>query len=192
MKLEQRKKDLEKIAEDISFCNKCELCDSRNHTCPGNIMLSENAEHIKYMLIGEAPGESEDECGKVFCGRAGNLLREAIVAIGLSDFFITNMLKCRPPENRNPSKKEMDKCAEWLLSQIDAVSPKIIICVGGIAHKQIKKWFVEQSYFKQNPHFKLETIKHPSYILRNGGKHGNMYHEWLNSIFEIKHKWSHL
>ncbi|MHA2055608.1 MAG: uracil-DNA glycosylase, partial [Candidatus Hodarchaeales archaeon] len=76
-------------------------------------MLSRDSKRFKYMLIGEAPGRQENESGKVFVGKAGQLLKEAIQTIGLADFFITNILKCRPPENRNPSSEETELCRDW-------------------------------------------------------------------------------
>jgi DNA polymerase len=192
MEIRQRIDNLKTIANDISFCNRCPLCDSRTNTCPGNTLITPEAKQFKYMLIGEAPGQQEDESGKVFVGKSGQLLKEAITTIDLKDFFITNMIKCRPPENRNPNKEEIVSCSQWLLDQIDAASPRIIIAVGNVSFKSLTKWFKEESYFQQKPHFKLEKIYHPSYISRNGGKSGKLYHEWLNNINEIKTKWSHL
>lgn len=193
MKLQERIDSLKIIANDISFCNRCELCDSRDHTCPGNYMLSRDSKRFKYMLIGEAPGRQEDESGKVFVGKAGQLLKEAIQTIELKDFFIANILKCRPPENRDPLPEEIEQCRDWLIDQIDATSPKVIICIGDVAHKALTKWFVDLAQWEElKPHVKIEKIYHPSYILRNGGKNKPIYYEWLESIKTIKEKWSHL
>jgi DNA polymerase len=129
-----RVKTLQNIHSEIASCTKCELHISRINPVPG-----EGPVDAKVMFIGEAPGAKEDETGRPFVGRSGKLLRSLIEEIGLSEneIFITSILKSRPPKNRTPRKSEVDVCMPYLERQIDAISPKVIVLVGGVAISNI-------------------------------------------------------
>lgn len=115
------------IAKEIAICRKCEIAKNRTHAVPG-----EGAENAEIMFIGEAPGWNEDQQGRPFIGAAGQFLDELIKSIGLSrkSVFIANVIKCRPPENRDPLPTEITSCRPFLEQQIKIISPKIIVTLG--------------------------------------------------------------
>src|SRR5579859_5697368 len=121
---------LQEIASEISVCEKCSLCKGRNKSVPG-----EGNMHPKILFIGEGPGFNEDQQGRPFVGKAGHLLEEALASIqlGRSDVFITNVVKCRPPENRDPLPAEITACNEYLDRQIEALDPQVIVTLGRIS-----------------------------------------------------------
>ena len=112
---------------NISQCTKCDLAKTRNLTVPGDGNYNANI-----MLIGEAPGSNEDKTGKPFAGRAGSLLDELLIRSGIerSKVYITNMLKCRPPSNRDPQLSEISACQPYLDLQISLVDPSVIVTLG--------------------------------------------------------------
>lgn len=118
---------LQEIASEISVCEKCGLCKGRNRSVPG-----EGSSQAKIMFIGEGPGYHEDQQGRPFVGPAGRLLEEALASINLkrSDVFITNVVKCRPPENRDPEPGEIAACNTYLDRQIEALDPQVIVTLG--------------------------------------------------------------
>jgi DNA polymerase len=124
------------IDEEIRRCTKCRLHESRRHAVPGT---GNRAADI--MFIGEGPGEQEDLQGLPFVGKAGQLLTKMLAAIELKreEVFITNIVKCRPPGNRNPQPDEVDDCFPYLERQIAGISPLVIICLGGPAAKAVLK-----------------------------------------------------
>lgn len=156
-------------------CQDCVLGNTRN-----NIVFSDgNPETAKIVLIGEAPGETEDETGTPFVGRAGKLLNQFLEEAGISrqdDLYIINTVKCRPPENRVPTDVEKAMCERYLTAQIDIMNPKAIIFCGATSLKsfwndkkvQISKvrgnWFEVEINGKK---YKSMAIFHPSYLLRN-------------------------
>ena len=115
--------ELEKIKKEISSCEKCSLYKSRIKTVSG-----EGSPNAKIVFIGEAPGANEDKQGIPFCGRAGRIFDELLESIFLKreDIFIGNILKCRPPSNRNPEKNEIEFCTPYLSKQIEIIQPKTI------------------------------------------------------------------
>ena len=126
---------LEELAAQIRVCTKCPLHESRTLAVPGD-----GKPPAKVMIIGEAPGREEDESGHPFVGSAGRYLDHVLEGTGLdrSDFFITNIVKCRPPKNRTPKKNEVDTCtSNYLFEQIATVNPKLIMLLGGVAAKKI-------------------------------------------------------
>jgi len=120
---------IEEVAEKCKSCEKCPLYLSRTRVVPG-----EGDTKSKVMFIGEAPGEEEDLKGKPFVGKAGQLLTKILQSVDIKreDIFITNMLKCRPPANRNPSKSEIETCFPYLETQIALINPKIIVTLGNV------------------------------------------------------------
>lgn len=130
----QKERCLKAVAEKVSSCRKCELSKNRKKTVPGT-----GKPDAKVMVIGEAPGKNEDEQGLPFVGRAGSILDEALEKAGKKreDVFITNVVKCRPPNNRDPRKKEVESCNEYLEKQIKTVDPDIILPVGNHALQRV-------------------------------------------------------
>lgn len=124
---EGKRRVLEAIAEEIRNCRRCPLHATRTHAVPG-----EGDPCARVMFVGEAPGYNEDVQGRPFVGAAGNLLNEMLKVAGLqrSEVFITNVVKCRPPNNRDPADEEIEACKPFLLRQIEAVEPEILVCLG--------------------------------------------------------------
>jgi len=127
---------LEIIAEQVKKCALCGLCENRTNAVPG-----EGSSSAKLMFIGEAPGKNEDEQGRPFVGAAGKLLTEALEEAGLAreDVFITNVVKCRPPDNRVPTDQERESCRQYLERQIKLINPRIICILGRTAYEAMLK-----------------------------------------------------
>ena len=119
--------DLILLNEKIAVCQLCTLSVNRNLTVPGS-----GPSKAQIMLVGEAPGREEDLKGMPFVGRAGRILDEALAQAGLKreEVFITSAIKCRPPQNRKPKKKEIELCLPYLLAQIDAINPQVVCLMG--------------------------------------------------------------
>jgi uracil-DNA glycosylase family 4 len=122
---------ISEIAEKIEVCTKCDLAEGRINAVPG-----EGPQHAEIFFIGEAPGAKEDETGRPFVGQSGKLMTEQMGKVGLKreDCFITSIVKCRPPDNRKPKKEEIKSCVPYLLSQIDSISPKVVVTMGNTAY----------------------------------------------------------
>ena len=120
-------KILVNIAQEVSVCEKCSLHHSRKHAVPG-----EGPSNAAIMFIGEGPGFHENEQGRPFVGAAGKFLEELLAGIGMqrTEVFITNVVKCRPPGNRDPLPDELDACADYLERQIQAINPQVIVTLG--------------------------------------------------------------
>ncbi len=118
---------LEEVAAEVSTCTKCDLCKGRTKAVPG-----EGNPHARIMFIGEGPGFHEDKQGRPFVGPAGQFLTELLASIDLkrSDVFITNIVKCRPPGNRDPLPAEINACNDYLDRQIAAIDPQVIVTLG--------------------------------------------------------------
>lgn len=121
---------LAEIREEVSTCKACSLCKGRT-----NVVFGEGNPHARVMIIGEAPGKNEDLQGKPFVGAAGKFLDELLEVAGLKreDVFIANVLKCRPPSNRNPKPEEIEACATFLRQQTQTISPDVIVTLGNFA-----------------------------------------------------------
>ena len=119
--------ELTKLYEEIAVCQRCDLARSRTHTVPG-----EGPENAEIMFIGEAPGFHEDRQGRPFVGAAGKFLDELLASIGLTrdDVYICNVIKCRPPGNRDPLSDEIAACRPFLDKQIELIQPKLIVTLG--------------------------------------------------------------
>ena len=120
----------EELEKSCKSCEKCSLCKTRT-----NVVFGAGDKNAKIMFIGEAPGESEDLSGTPFVGRAGKLFDKYLEAVDIprESVYIANMLKCRPPKNRDPLPSEQDQCIQYLREQVRLVSPKIIVCLGRIS-----------------------------------------------------------
>lgn len=125
---------LEELENSIKGCNKCKLCSGRN-----NIVFGVGNENADIMFIGEGPGADEDAQGIPFVGKAGQLMNKAFEGIGINrdEVYIANIVKCRPPQNRNPEKDETEACINYLRNQVMIIKPKIIVLLGSVALKNI-------------------------------------------------------
>jgi len=128
--------ELEKIKNEVLSCKKCSLYQTRTHP-----VIGEGNPRAKIMMIGEAPGFNEDQAGRPFCGKAGKILDELLNSIGIKreEIYITNILKCRPPENRNPQKEELEACTPYLEKQIEIIKPEAICTLGNYSTAFIMK-----------------------------------------------------
>jgi len=161
--------ELSKLRSMTLNCHLCDLAKSRK-----KIVFGEGSEDSELMFIGEAPGESEDETGRPFVGKAGELLTkmiEAGITIPRSSVYIANIVKCRPPGNRVPTHTEVSSCKPYLLKQIEVIKPKIIVALGATAlnsllgeNHAISK--VRGKQYKFGNSILIPTY-HPSYLLRN-------------------------
>ncbi len=161
-------KDLE---NSIINCNKCNLCSKRT-----NIVFGEGDKNADIMFIGEAPGEEEDLSGIPFVGRAGRIMNMAFEGIGINreNVYIANIVKCRPPENRNPHVDESVACLDYLRNQVMLVKPKVIVILGSVALNNIigeeyKITRVRGKWFEKKGILYLPTW-HPSAVLRDEEK----------------------
>jgi len=130
--------NFEKLKQEILNCKKCELWKIRT-----NSVVGEGSQDTDIIFIGEAPGFNEDKKGKPFIGQAGKIFDELLNSINLKreDIYITNILKCHPPQNRNPTQEEIKSCSIHLNNQIELIKPKIICCLGNFATDYIFKKF---------------------------------------------------
>ncbi|NOX92647.1 MAG: uracil-DNA glycosylase [Gammaproteobacteria bacterium] len=155
----------------VASCKACELHKTRTQTVFGV------GDHTaQWMIIGEAPGADEDQQGEPFVGRAGQLLNNMLKALGLQreQVFIANILKCRPPGNRNPQPEEIVQCEAFLQRQVALVKPKVILAVGGVAAHNLLKVTTAVSKLRGQLHHYGETplvvTYHPAYLLRKPGE----------------------
>jgi DNA polymerase len=170
----QKAAELEKIAAEVNKCCECDLGSSRTNSVPG-----EGNPNARIMFVGEGPGADEDAQGRPFVGRAGQLLDKIIIACGLkrSDVFIANILKCRPPGNRDPRADEIISCLPYLQRQIEIINPEIIVALGAHAAKtllnttksigRLRGQFLDYYTGLDKPPVKLMATYHPAYLLRN-------------------------
>ncbi|MEQ1739279.1 MAG: uracil-DNA glycosylase [Methyloglobulus sp.] len=156
------------LETEVSGCTKCALCETRTQTVFGT-----GNKTADWMIIGEAPGQHEDEQGKPFVGKAGLLLTEMLRAAGLDrdEVFITNILKCRPPGNRDPKQEEVESCSAYLRQQRELLKPKIILAVGRIAAQTLLNTDAPLTKLRGKVHkldgVPLVVVYHPAYLLRS-------------------------
>ncbi len=159
---------LEEIREEIGDCTRCKLSQKRK-----NIVFGVGSSRADLMFVGEAPGADEDAQGIPFVGRAGQLLTRIIESIGLSrdQVYIANILKCRPPGNRDPEAEEVETCEGFLFQQIQSVSPKVMVALGRYAAQTLLR--TETPISRMRGQFfefaggVLIPTYHPAYLLRN-------------------------
>lgn len=164
---------LDAIAAEVRQCRRCELGSMRTNAAPG-----EGHSRARIMFIGEAPGADEDAQGRPFVGRAGQLLDKIIGACGLrrDEVYIGNILKCRPPDNRDPRPEEIISCMPYLQRQIEAINPEVIVALGAHAARtlldtnksigQLRGLFHEYNAGLGRPPIKLMATYHPAFLLR--------------------------
>ncbi len=161
---------LDELKKTVSGCSLCELHRSRKQTVFGT-----GHPAAEWLIIGEAPGADEDQMGEPFVGRAGQLLTSMLRAMGLAreEVFIANILKCRPPNNRDPQANEIDNCSSYLRQQIELIQPKIILVVGRIAAQSLLNMDTPigkmrgQQFRYQDTTIPVIATYHPAYLLRS-------------------------
>ena len=164
--------NLEQLEQLCSTCTTCKLASTRQ-----NVVFGQGYPDARLMLIGEAPGQEEDRTAKPFVGKAGQLLEQILGAVGMNraDIYISNLVKCRPPQNRNPEPEEITSCQGWLLEQIKLIRPQILVTLGNVP----TQWALETSqgitktrgqwaeFRKLSTPIPLLPMFHPAYLLRN-------------------------
>ncbi len=160
---------LKKLQQEAAGCTKCALSENRKQ-----VVFGTGPDSAQAMFVGEAPGKNEDQEGEPFVGRAGKFMNRCLqdLDIDRSQIYITNIVKCRPPENRDPASEEMDACEPYLRKQVRLVDPDVIVSMGSVASKRLTRsskrisqmrgqWF---RYEDQTP---VMPTFHPAYLLRN-------------------------
>ncbi len=161
-------KSLDELREVILTCSTCRLCEERANAVPG-----EGPPDARLMVIGEGPGAKEDETGRPFVGRAGELLTDILAAIDCprETVFIGNVVKCRPPNNRNPERDEIDACVPYLYRQIEAIRPSVILAMGATAASTLLNARGSLASLRNKVHrfrgIPLVVTYHPAALLRN-------------------------
>ena len=174
----------EELRRECEACQGCALAQTRTQ-----VVFGDGARDAEILLIGEGPGQHEDEQGVPFVGRAGQLLDDMLAIIGLdrTKVYIANVVKCRPPQNRDPLNVEQDACLSYLRRQAALLRPKIIVCLGRIAAKAIiKEDFnitVDHGQWFQRGGVQMTAIYHPAALLREEGRRPETFED-LKSIQE--------
>ena len=185
--MENKEKMLEELKSRCEACHACELGSTRT-----NCVFGTGNANASLMFFGEAPGEKEDLSGVPFVGRAGQLLDKFLCAVDIKreDVYIANILKCRPPKNRDPLPDEEDACIDYLREQVSLINPKVIVCLGRISAMRLIKpdfkitkehgiWFKKGNYL-------MTAVYHPAALLRDPRKKEDM----LEDMKRIKEKLS--
>ena len=160
------------LEAEVAACRLCGLCDGRTQT-----VFADGSPHAELVFVGEAPGEQEDLQGIPFVGRAGQLLTDIVVKgmqMRREDVYICNVIKCRPPNNRDPNPVEKQACEPYLVRQLDLIQPKVICALGGHAAKTLLKTDESTGRLRGKWHFyhgiPLRVTYHPAYLLRSPGE----------------------
>lgn len=182
--------NFEELSKACESCTKCGLCETRH-----NVVVGVGNPDADVLFIGEGPGENEDLQGEPFVGRAGKLLDKMLLAIDLDrnkNIYIANIVKCRPPQNRDPKPEEQEMCIEWLRNQVRIIKPKIIVCLGRISAQKLidpnLKITKEHGSFIQKGNFLMMPMFHPAAILRNPNQKPEAFDDFLKlreKILEI-------
>jgi uracil-DNA glycosylase family 4 len=174
------------IRTDLGECTRCKLHTSRN-----KIVFGDGSSKAELVFIGEGPGADEDAQGLPFVGRAGKLLTQMIEAMGLQrqQVYICNVVKCRPPGNRQPEKDEVDACSPFLFRQLDALRPKVIVCLGATAAQTLLQTNRGISHFRgewlEYRGYKMIATYHPAYLLRNPAAKGDVWKDLQKVMAEL-------
>lgn len=177
---------LNELQQTCQNCSKCDLYQTRT-----NVVFGAGNPDADIMFIGEGPGENEDIQALPFVGRSGRLLTGYLGAVGLDrkDVYITNIVKCRPPANRDPKPEEQETCIEYLKSQVRIINPKIIVCLGRIASARLidKDFRVTKSHgeFIERKGYLMMGTYHPAALLRNSNLKFDVLNDFKNIIQEI-------
>ena len=169
--LDPRRETLETIREDLGDCRRCALCQKRQ-----TIVFGAGNPDARLVFVGEGPGQEEDRQGEPFVGAAGELLTRIIHAIKMTreDVYIANIVKCRPPDNRNPRPDEITTCLPFLQRQLDAIRPEFVVALGKVAAQTLLDTDMAISRLRGRFHalaeIRLLPTYHPAYLLRNPEK----------------------
>jgi uracil-DNA glycosylase family 4 len=169
---------LEDIRADLGDCTRCQLCQARTH-----IVFGEGAPDARLVFVGEGPGFDEDQCGRPFVGPAGQLLTKIIVAMKLSReaVYIANIVKCRPPDNRNPEPGEIRQCLPFLKRQLAAIQPRVICALGSVAARTLLETETSISRLRGQFHkfmgIPVMPTFHPAYLLRNPDRKRDVWND---------------
>jgi uracil-DNA glycosylase len=175
-----------KVREDLGECTRCKLHKGRN-----KIVFGDGSAKAGLVFVGEGPGADEDAQGLPFVGRAGKLLTQMIEAMGLlrSDVYICNVVKCRPPGNRQPEPDEVEKCSPFLFRQLDVLEPKVIVCLGATAAQTLLGTNRSISHFRgqwlEFRGYKMIATYHPAYLLRNPNAKGDVWKDLQKVMAEL-------
>lgn len=180
---------LPEIRDDIGDCSRCKL-----HSTRKTIVFGEGNPDADIVFVGEGPGRDEDEQGRPFVGKAGKLLDKIIEAMGMkrADVYICNVVKCRPPDNRNPEPDEVAQCEPFLIRQINSVSPRVVVCLGLVAAKALLKIESSRSLgslrgvFHLYGNSKLMVTYHPAALLRNPAFKRPLWEDMQTVMAEIE------
>jgi uracil-DNA glycosylase len=178
----------EQLESACQNCRKCGLCAGRT-----NVVFGVGNQESKVLFIGEGPGENEDLQGEPFVGRSGQLLDKMLAAVDLdrhTNIYIANIVKCRPPQNRDPLPEEQDQCIEWLRNQVALIRPKIIVCLGRIAAMKIIKPDMKITkehgiFFEKNGVLMMATL-HPAALLRNPNNKPDAFDDFIKLRDKMK------
>ena len=173
--------NFEELRKNCLNCRRCGLCETRT-----NVVVGVGNPRSKVMFIGEGPGENEDLQGEPFVGRGGQLLDKMLAAVDLdrkTNVYIANIVKCRPPKNRDPLPEEQEACIGWLRNQVALIRPKIIVCLGRIAAMRIIKPDMKITrehgqFFEKNGTLMMATL-HPAALLRNPNQKPAAFEDFL-------------
>lgn len=170
----------EELERQCKECTRCPLAATRT-----NVVFGVGNQEAEVLFVGEGPGKNEDEQGEPFVGRAGQLLDKFLAAVGLSreSVYIANIVKCRPPQNRDPLPEEQEACIGWLRNQTALIRPKIIVCLGRIAAAKIIKPDIKITkehgvFFEKNGVVMMATL-HPAALLRNPSQKPGAFDDFL-------------
>ena len=175
-----------KVREDLGECTRCKLHKTRN-----KIVFGDGSAQAQLVFVGEGPGADEDAQGLPFVGRAGKLLTQMIEAMGLQrgDVYICNVVKCRPPGNRQPEPDEVQKCSPFLFRQLDVLRPKVIVCLGATAAQTLLQTNRNISHFRGQwldfRGYKMLATYHPAYLLRNPAAKGEVWKDLQKVMAEL-------
>lgn len=171
----------DELTQQCRQCQKCHLCRTRH-----NVVVGVGNKNAKVMFIGEGPGENEDLQGEPFVGRGGKLLDKMLNAVDLDrnkNIYIANIVKCRPPKNRDPKPEEQDMCIDWLRNQVKLIKPKIIVCLGRIAAAKIIKSDIkitkEHGIFFEKNGTLMTAMLHPAAVLRDPRRKPEAFDDFL-------------
>ena len=173
--------DWDTLVQQCKSCTKCELCRTRT-----NVVFGVGPQNADIMFVGEGPGEQEDLQGEPFVGAAGKLLDDmlSIIDLGRHNCYIANIVKCRPPRNRDPQEEEQEACIDYLRNQVALIRPKIIVCLGRVAAKKL----IDPDYRITRQHGQwicsngvwMTAIYHPSALLRDLNKRPETFEDLLS------------
>jgi len=184
---EEKRSEITSVLNELSDCKRCKL--SRNRT---KLVFGEGNLDARLVFVGEAPGRDEDLSGLPFVGRAGKLLTKIIEAMNMTreDVYIMNIVKCRPPENRNPEEDEIRTCEPFMLKQLSIIKPEIICTLGTFSSQTLLKTSVPISKLRGHFHdyhgIKLMPTYHPAFLLRNASKKKEVWEDMQAIMKEFK------